>query len=596
MESKGATLRTFSPAHVVLLTTLAASSAFGQANLITTVAGSNALGAGYAGDGAAATAAQISAPSGVAVDSAGNIYISDFGNNVVRMVSAATGFISTYAGTPGVSGNTGDNGLATFASLSGPTGLAIDSAGNLYIADAIGYRIRKVGTNGIITTVAGGSPGFGGDGGPANQAQLNYPSGVAVDSSGNIYIADLANSRVRKVSNGIISTVAGIAYNGYNADNILASLAQLNLPRDVAVDSTGNVYIADTGNNRIRKITVSSNIITTVAGNGTAGYAGDHGLATSAQINGPWGIWVDAASNIYIADTGNNVIRKVSGTSISTVAGTGTAGFGGDTGPAVSALLNKPEAIVVDSTGGNSYVADNANNVIRQFTNTVISGVLPHFAAGGSFVTGFYLFNKSATQASNYTITFYNDAGNLVSLPISGGGTSSSVTGTIPALGAAYVEVGNISSATPVGGSATVAASASVVTQALIRHLSTAGIYYEASVPSTNGNLEVESSFDFTTFTPTGAQIYTGLGVANLDAAATATVTCTARDSSGNPVANAIPTMTIPPLGHTQGYNYTALFGLRGTLDCVSTTKTGMIALRFLGNDAFSAFPIIPIK
>ena len=217
--------------------------------------------------------------------------------------------------------------------------MAVDASGNLYIADTGNNRIRKVSATGIITTVAGnGSAGYSGDGGPATSAQLDGPEGVAVDGSGNLYIADTCNNRIRKVSaTGIITTVAGNGSAGYSGDGGPATSAQLSLPAGVAVDGSGNLYIADSGNNRIRKVSATG-IITTVAGNGSPGYSGDGGPATSAQLNQPAGVAVDASGNLYIADSSNNRIRKVSATGIiTTVAGNGFDGYSGDGGPATSA-------------------------------------------------------------------------------------------------------------------------------------------------------------------------------------------------------------------------------------------------------------------
>ena len=246
-----------------------------------------------------------------------------------------------------------------------PIGVAVDSAGNLYIADSDNNRIRKV-SNGVIATVAGnGTPAFSGDNGPATSAQLSAPIGVAVDSAGNLYIADSSNDRIRKVTNGVITTVAGNGTLGFSGDNGPAISATLNAPNGVAVDSAGNLYINDCGNYRIRKVT--NGVITTVAGNGTLGFSGDNGPATSAQLNSPSGVAVDSAGNLYIADFGNNRIRKVSNGVIATVAGNGTQGFSGDNGPATSAELSYPEGVAVDSAG-NLYIADTDNYRIRVLT------------------------------------------------------------------------------------------------------------------------------------------------------------------------------------------------------------------------------------
>ncbi|MGD0499685.1 MAG: putative Ig domain-containing protein, partial [Bryobacteraceae bacterium] len=253
-----------------------------------------------------------------------------------------------------------------------PSGVAVDSAGNLYIADYYNFRVRKV-SNGVITTVAGnGVFGFSGDGGLAAGAELREPAGVAVDSSGSLYIADTWNNRIRKVSNGVISTVAGKGPEGWCGSGLSGGgSGQLNCPNGVAVDAAGSLYIADSYNNRILK--VSNGVITTAAGSGPQGFSGDGGSATSAPLSFPSGVAVDAAGNLYIADTSNQRIREVSNGVIVTVAGNGTGGFGGDNGPATSAELSYPSGIALDSAG-NLYVADTDNNRVRVVTS---SGPLP---------------------------------------------------------------------------------------------------------------------------------------------------------------------------------------------------------------------------
>jgi uncharacterized protein (TIGR03437 family) len=323
--------------------------------VITTVAGDGTVG--FSGDNGPATSAQLADPWSVAVDSAGNLYIADYGNNRIRKVS--NGVIATVAGN-GTRGSLGDNGPATSAQFYGPAGLAVDSLGNLYIADYGNNRIRKV-SNGVIATVAGGGASLG-DNGPATSAQLALPYGIAVDSGGNLYVADWGNNRIRKVSNGVITTVAGNGTRGFSGDNGLATAAQLANPQGIAVDSAGNLYIADFGNASIRK--VSNGIITTVAGNGTPGFSGDNGPATSAQLYLPYGVAVDSAGNLYIGDSGNNRIRKVSNGVIATVAGNGTFGFSGDNGPATSAQLANPYGVAIDSAG-NLYIGDSGNSRIR---------------------------------------------------------------------------------------------------------------------------------------------------------------------------------------------------------------------------------------
>ncbi len=346
-----------------------------SSGIITTIAGNGT--AGYSGDGGSATAAELNYPSGIALDASGNFYVADANNNAIRKVTVSTGEISSaFAGlsfawfnlplgvTVDTSGNvyvadtnnngiveavvstenfraiagqedpflfgyTGDGGYATSAELNYPYAVTVDAAENIYIADTYNNVIRKItASTGIITTIAGDgssciydpsscvyvpSGQYSGDGGLATSAGLNAPDGVAVDTAGNIYIADWFNNRIRKVtaSTGIITTIAGNGAAGYSGDGGQATSAQLYYPQGVAVDADGNVYIADMGNSRIRKIAASTGIITTIAGNGTAGYFGDGGSATSAALSGPTGVAVDATGNVYIADAGNNRIRKV---------------------------------------------------------------------------------------------------------------------------------------------------------------------------------------------------------------------------------------------------------------------------------------------
>ena len=355
----------------IFLIVLFAWSGFAQSSIgiITTVAGNG--GSGFSGETGDATSAGLVLPYSVAVDSIGNLWIADAGSNRVRKVTI-DGIIATFAGG-GTEGFGGDGGSATDAQLLLPVGIALDGAGNLLIADSNNNRVRRVTPAGIISTVAGnGAAGFGGDGGTAVAAQLFLPYGVAMDVAGNLFIADTANNRVRKVTpDGIISIVAGNGTEGSFGDGGLATFAELFFPAGVAVDRAGNLLIADTGNNRIRKVTPDG-FITTVAGNGTAGFSGDAGAATSAQLTLPNAIAVDSAGNLFIADTGNNCIRKVTPAGIiTTVAGNGTAGFGGDGRAATSAQLDSPSGIAIDGTG-NLFIADSNNERIRKVTYVAI--------------------------------------------------------------------------------------------------------------------------------------------------------------------------------------------------------------------------------
>jgi sugar lactone lactonase YvrE len=386
--------------------------------VITTVAGSGSTGSfggGFGGDNGAATTAKLNSPLGVAVDVAGNCYIADTYNHRVRKVS--NGVITTVAGN-GTGGFGGDNGPASSAELNPPLGVAVDSAGTLYIADSYNNRVRKV-SNGVITTVAG--TGTQGDNGQATTALLNRPEGVAVDSAGSLYIADTGNNRIRKVANGVITTVAGTGTPGFNGDYGPATSAQLNYPYGIAVDSVGNIYIADTGNNRIRK--VANGVITTVAGNGTGGFSGDNGQATSAQLAAPYSVAVDTAGNLYIADNGNNRVREVSHGVITTVAGNGTPGYGGDNGPATSAQLYGDYGVAVDSAG-NLYIAGSVYEGIREVSNGVITTVVggpAGFGGDGGPATLARLFLPRVVAVDSFGNLYFADSGNARIRKVSNG-------------------------------------------------------------------------------------------------------------------------------------------------------------------------------
>lgn len=344
-----------------------------QAQTITTIAGTGT--AGYNGDNLAATVAQLYQPAGVTADNAGNVYIGDFKNNRIRKINP-DGFISTIAGN-GTQGYNGDNIPAVNAALYSPEAIALDQAGNLYFDDGNNNRIRKVSTGGIITTIAGtGTYGYNGDNIPAISAQVNYPTdGILVDGLGNVYFSDTYNHRIRKIStNGIISTIAGTGVAGYNGDNINATAAQLNFPYGLAFDVAGNLYVADGVNHRIRKISTTG-IISTVAGTGVAGFSGDNIQATSSRLNDPIAVVVDAAGNIFIGDTYNNRIRKVNSNGIiSTIAGNGTAAYNGDNITATLATLNYPNGLALDLVG-NLLIADLGNHRIRRINNVGV--ILP---------------------------------------------------------------------------------------------------------------------------------------------------------------------------------------------------------------------------
>jgi len=361
--------------------------------------------AGYSGDGSAATSAQLYQPVGMVFDGSHNLYIADQVNNRLRMVSASDLTISTPVGS-GTAGFTGDGGKASAADLNNPLSVVLDSAGNIYIADVQNDVIRKV-SGGSISTVAGmygNGFGFGGDNGAPLGATFNQPTVVVLDSSGNLYIADTVNSRIREVmfgSNKIV-TVAGDGGTGFALNGGLPTASSLNGPRGLAMDSAGNLYISDSENHRVLKL--SNGKLTLVAGNGTPGFSGDGGPATSAQLNRPLGIAVDASGNLYIADSDNSRIRMVSGTTITTIAGNGLFGYGGDTGYATNALLNFPGAVTVDSAG-NVYVADTQNNVVRVLTPVQAPFGPPTINSGG--VIGAAEFGAFTSVAPGSWIEIY---------------------------------------------------------------------------------------------------------------------------------------------------------------------------------------------
>jgi large repetitive protein len=343
--------------------------------LANTVAGNGAWL--YVQDGVPATAASIFLPMGEVADAAGNVYISDSSNNRIRRVDAATSLISTVAGN-GAAGFLGDGGPAINAEVSNPSSLALDGAGNLYIADSSNSAIRMINAaTGIITTVAGmgGQPGYSGDGGAATSAKLGQPNGLVLDVAGNIYIADTNNNAIREVvvATGIITTIAGTSAPGYGGDNGLATAAQFNTPWGLAMGGDGSLYIADLNNNRIRKIDPSG-MITTAVGNGGVAFVGDGGPPQAAGLNNPAAVAVDVSGNIYVADSGNDRIRKVtlSTNTINTIAGNGGTAFAGDGLNSDQMAMYAPYSLFIDGLG-NLYVGDLFHNRIRVISSNAAS-------------------------------------------------------------------------------------------------------------------------------------------------------------------------------------------------------------------------------
>jgi sugar lactone lactonase YvrE len=321
--------------------------------------------AGFSGDGGPAKQAKLDAPGGLAFRS-GNLYVADFKQHRVRRVNSSRR-ITTVAGTR-ARGFSGDGGPGTKAKLNRPIGLAADGAGNLFIGDSRNHRVRRVNGSGTITTAAGtGILGFSGEGGAATSAKLSFPWELGYDS-GNLYIADSGNHRVRRVdASGTITTIAGTGVRGFSGDGGAATEARLRRPGAVVVDGSGRLYIADFGNNRVRRVDTSGRI-TTVAGNGKQGFSGEGGKATKAKLNAPSGLALDHSGNLYIADSGNNRVRKVNGPGkIITVAGTGKGGFSGDGGKATKAKLNYPIGLAFDHSH-NLFIADSGNHRVRKVT------------------------------------------------------------------------------------------------------------------------------------------------------------------------------------------------------------------------------------
>jgi Secretion system C-terminal sorting domain/Bacterial Ig-like domain (group 2)/NHL repeat len=327
---------------------------------------------GYSGDDSLATLAHLSGPGGIGVAASGNVYFGDTRNDVVRMVNTS-GVITTIAGN-GVGGYSGDGGPATSARLRNPNGIAFDAAGNIYIADSRNNVVRKVDASGIITTIAGtGMGGYAGDGGPATDAQLRQPVGLAIDASGNLYIADSRNFVVRKVNtSGVITTYAGNNTPGYTGDGSAATAAQISGPLGLAITTAGNLFIADSRNHVIRMVNTSG-IISTFAGTGAPGHAGDGGPATTALLEIPTDVKVDVSGNVFVTDSSNTVRMINTSNIITNFAGTGAPGYSGDGGAATAAKMTGTFGLAIDAAH-NVYISTPGNNVIRR-VGAAIKGI-----------------------------------------------------------------------------------------------------------------------------------------------------------------------------------------------------------------------------
>jgi len=341
--------------------------------IITTFAGNGTYG--YSGNGGPATSAQLAWPIGVATDNAGNVYIADHDNNVIRKVNS-TGIITTIAGT-GALGYSGDGGLAITAKLYHPSRVVVDNTGNLYFIDQNAEVIRKISTAGIITSITGNlGAGYSGDGGQLILAKFGSITGISFDNAGNMYISDASNHVIRKVNPaGIINTIAGTGIGGFSGDGGPALMAKLGSPFEVIFRSNGDMFIPDAGNNRIRVVNPAG-IISTHAGTGIPGYSGDGGPATAAQMSSPWHNAIDGVGNIYISDASNVVVRKIDNAGIiTTFAGNGTSGYSGDGGPATAAQMMDVCGVACDNAG-NVYIVNRTQpNVVRKVTNCLTAVV-----------------------------------------------------------------------------------------------------------------------------------------------------------------------------------------------------------------------------
>ncbi|CAI2719302.1 NHL domain-containing protein [Nitrospina watsonii] len=383
-----------------------------------------------------ATDVSISLVDGIAVAPSGDIYIARRAHNIISKIDQ-NGMLTNVVGT-GVSGYSGDKGPANRATLKVPAGLTFDKQGNLYIADRENHVVRKVDTNGIITTVAGtGSAGYSGDKGPATEAQLDLPSDMAVDNAGNLYISDRSNNVIRKVTpDGIITTYAGTGDDGYNGDNMPALRANLDKPFGLTVDNAGNLYIADRGNNRIRKVDAESGLISTIAGDGGFFFIGDNGPAYRASIAGPTDVAVDDEGNVYIADRNNNRIRKVNTLGmIRTVMGTGQQDYNGDSEVARETNLHLPFAIALD-TNGDLLVVDRSHYRIRKMfqkgsrVETLAGNGVKNFAGDNGPATGAKLEFPHGIAVDDEDNIIFADKGNYRIRKIDPDGIISTIVGT----------------------------------------------------------------------------------------------------------------------------------------------------------------------
>jgi hypothetical protein len=569
---------------VTLLTV--STGAFGQ--IITTYAGTGV--GGFSGDSGPASQAQVNNVTGLATDANGNLYLADQNNNRVRKVSP-NGIITTFAGN-GTAGFTGDSGAAIQAELNVPIGVCVAPSGAVYVNDLANHRVRMISTSGTITTVAGsGSAVSGGDGGPATSAGMNIPIRCAVDPSGNLYIADQGAHKIRKVdTGGTITTFAGTGTQGFSGDGGLATAATMNNPTWVMADPAGNIYVSDQFNQRVRMINTSG-VITTIAGNGTAGFAGDGGPATSASLNFPGGLALDSAGSLFIVDPANNRVRKVSGGIITTVAGNGLPGSSGDGGAPLQAEFNNPFALALDATG-NLYVGDIANNRVRKISGVAAGGgsstsqsyYFSDLVFAGGFQTTLTYINYSP-QAVTCVTNFFSDGGTALSIPFSQG-TVTTRTDVIPPGGSVH--------------DATIASLNAAVTQGWAQASCTgpveAGLLYRlfssgTAIGESSVNAETAPTTEFATFAQATAANSTGIAYANPSTSQSATITLTAYNTAGSLLGSHI--VTLGPLAHGAS-NVGSWLGQTTFNGFVAITSTSPIISLSLNAEAFPVFSSLP--
>jgi sugar lactone lactonase YvrE len=560
------------------------SVAFGQK--VTTFAG-NGIG-GYSGDGGPAASAEINNVTGLAADPAGNIYLADQSNNRVRKVGT-NGVISTFAGT-GVAGFSGDNGPALLAQLNGPIGVCVAPNGTVYVNDINNRRVRAISPSGMITTVAGnGGTTSSGDGGPATAASMILPIRCTVDPTGNLYIADQGANKIRKVdTSGNITTFAGTGTQSFSGDGGPATAATFNNPTWVLSDSSGNIYVSDQSNERVREITTNGNI-NTVAGNGINAFSGDNGPATSASLNFPGGLALDSAGSLYIVDPGNERIRKVTGGVITTVAGNGLAGYSGDGGAPLQAEFNNPFALAIDSAA-NLYIGDINNNRVRELTGLASGGstnsqsyYFSDLVFGGSFQTTLTYINYSPQSVSCIT-NFYSDSGTSLAIPFSDQ-TGSSRTDTLAPGGSLHVQTIASLSAAVTEGWAQASCSGPIEAGLLYRLYSGGTAISEASI-----NAETAPTSVFATFAQSAVSS-TGIAYANPSTTQSATITLLAYNTGGSLLGSHI--VTLGPLAHGSS-NVGTWLGQANFTGFVAITSTSPIISLSLNAEAYPIFSSLP--